>query len=83
MASWRKHSQYIHSKHPPDEEYRDDGTRDVNDPVTSCFRLPKIEHAAIVAVSAQAAWYRHITVQQGVSAWLEESKTGGKKLKGP
>ena len=43
------HSQYVHSKHPPDEEYRDDGPRDVNYPVASCFRFSKIEHAAMVA----------------------------------
>jgi hypothetical protein len=31
-------SQYVHPKHPPDKEYRDDGSRDVHDPVASCFR---------------------------------------------
>jgi hypothetical protein len=45
-------SQYVHPKHPPDKEYRDDGPRDMNDPVASCFRFPKIEHAAMVAVPA-------------------------------
>jgi hypothetical protein len=43
------HSQYVHPKHPPDKEYRDDGPRDVNYPVARCFRFPKIEHAAMVA----------------------------------
>jgi hypothetical protein len=43
------HSQYVHPKHPPGKEYRDDGPRDVNYPVASCFRFPKIEHAAMVA----------------------------------
>jgi hypothetical protein len=45
-------SQYVHPKHPPDQEYRDDATNDVNDPVASCFRLSKIEHAPMVAVPA-------------------------------
>jgi hypothetical protein len=48
------HLQYVHPKHPPDKEYRDDGPRDVNDPVGGCFRFPKIEHAAIVAGPAPA-----------------------------
>ena len=43
------HSQYVHPKHPPDKEYREEGPRDVNYPVASCFRSPKIEHAAMVA----------------------------------
>ncbi len=43
------HSQYVHPKHPPDKEYREDGPRYVNYPVASCFRFPKIEHAAMVA----------------------------------
>ncbi len=43
------HSQYVHPKHPPNKEYRDDGPRYVNYPVASCFRLPKIEHATMVA----------------------------------
>jgi hypothetical protein len=43
------HSEYENPKHPPDKEYRDDGSRDVNDPVARCFRFPKIEHAAMVA----------------------------------
>jgi hypothetical protein len=43
------HSQHIHPKHPPDKKYRDDCPRDVNYPVASCFRAPKIEHAAMVA----------------------------------
>jgi hypothetical protein len=43
------HSQHVHPKHPPDKEYRDDGPRDVNYPVASCFRASKIEHAAMVA----------------------------------
>jgi len=42
-------SQYVHPKHPPDKEYHDDGPRDVNYPVASCFRFPKIDHAAMVA----------------------------------
>ncbi len=46
-------SQYVHSKHPPDEEYCDDGPCDVNYPVASCFRFSKIEHAEMVAGPAQ------------------------------
>lgn len=44
-----RHSQYVNPKHPPDKKYRDNDPRDVNYPVASCFRLPKIEHVAIVA----------------------------------
>jgi len=43
-----RRSQYVHPKHPPHKEYRDDGARDVNDPVAGCFRFSKIEHAAMV-----------------------------------
>ncbi len=42
-------SQYVHPKHPPDKEDRDDGPRDVNHPVASSLRFSKIEHAAMVA----------------------------------
>jgi hypothetical protein len=49
------HSQYVHPKHPPDKEYRDDGPRDMNDPVASRFRFAKIEHTAMVAGPAQVA----------------------------
>jgi hypothetical protein len=49
------HSQYVHPQHPPQKEYRDDGPRDVNDPVASRFRFAKIEHAAMVAGPAQVA----------------------------
>ena len=45
--------QYVHPKHPPDKEYCDDGSRDVNDPVASCFRFSKIEHARMVAGPAK------------------------------
>ena len=45
-------SQYVYSKHPPDEEYRDDSPCDVNYPIASCFRFPKVEHAAMVAGGA-------------------------------
>ena len=55
------HSQHVHPEHPPDEEYRDDGSRDVNDPVARCFRFSKIEHAAMVAGPAQAAYLRDST----------------------
>jgi hypothetical protein len=55
------HSQYVHPKHPPDKEYCDDGPCDVNYPVASCFRLAKIEHAAMVAGPAHQALYRHPT----------------------
>jgi hypothetical protein len=46
-------SQHVHSEHPVDEEYRDDGSDNVNDPVASCFRLPKIEHAVMVAAQCR------------------------------
>jgi hypothetical protein len=58
------HSQYVHPKHPPDKEYRDDGPRDMNDPVASCFRFAKIEHAAMVAA---LAW---LTVLPDSAFWL-------------
>jgi hypothetical protein len=54
-------SEYVHPKHPPDKEYSDDGARDVNCPVTSCFRCPKIEHVAMVAGPAQVAVNGHFT----------------------
>ena len=41
--------QHIETQHPPDQEYRDAGPHDVNYPVASCLRLPKIEHVAMVA----------------------------------
>jgi hypothetical protein len=44
-----RQSQYVHPQQPPDKEYRNDGPRDVNDPVSSCFRFSEIEHAAMVA----------------------------------
>jgi hypothetical protein len=46
---FRLHSQHVHPKHPPDQKYRDDTPDDVNDPVASCLRLSKIEHAPMVA----------------------------------
>jgi hypothetical protein len=49
------HSQYVHPQHPPDNEYRDDGPRDVNDPVASCSRFSEIEHAAMVAGPASGS----------------------------
>ena len=70
------HSQYVHSKHPPDEENRDDGPRDVNYPVASCFRFSKIEHAAMVAGPANCGVVsplRSLTLCSGVlsvTAWL-------------
>jgi hypothetical protein len=42
--------QDIEPQHPPDKKYREGGAYDVNDPVASCLRLTKIEHAAMVAV---------------------------------
>jgi hypothetical protein len=36
--------QYVQAQHPPDKEYRDDGSGDVNYPVANCFRFSKIEH---------------------------------------
>jgi hypothetical protein len=42
-------SEYVHPQHPPDEEYRNDASHDVNNPVASCFRFSEVEHAAMVA----------------------------------
>src|SRR5580700_2623543 len=50
----RLYLQNVQPKHPPDKEYRDNRPCDVNDPVASCFRLPEVEHAAMVAGPAQA-----------------------------
>ncbi len=56
------HSQDVHPKHPPGKEYRDDGPRDVNYPVASRFRFPKIEHAEMVAgPTTGGETYRHWT----------------------
>ena len=59
--------QHIHPKQPPDQEYRDHGTDYVNYPVASCFRLPKIEHAAMVA----GRW------QESGNSPKQQSWTGG------
>jgi hypothetical protein len=56
---FERRSQYEHPKHPPDKEYRYDGSRDANYPVASCFRFPKIEHAARVAGPVLVALYRN------------------------
>lgn len=50
-----EHLQYEHPKHPPNKKQRNDGPRDVNYPVASCFRFPKIKHGAMVAGSARVA----------------------------
>jgi hypothetical protein len=50
-----RHSQYVHPKHPPDKQNRDECPRDVNDPIASGFGFPKTEHAAMVAGPAQVA----------------------------
>jgi hypothetical protein len=42
--------QYERSQHPPDKEYGDDRSSDVNYPVTNCFRFSKIEHSGMVVV---------------------------------
>ncbi len=42
----------VHPQHPPDEEYRNDRSCDVNDPVANGFRFSEIEHAAMVADAA-------------------------------
>jgi hypothetical protein len=42
--------QDVHPEHPPDEEYCDDASGYVNDPVAGGFRFSKIEHSAMVAV---------------------------------
>ena len=65
------HSYYEHPKHPPNKEYRDDGCRDVNDPVARCFRFPKIKHSAMVAGPGQAAlypYYTHLALRWHLSA---------------
>jgi hypothetical protein len=51
------HLQYVHPQHPPDKKYRDDGPRDVNDPVASRSRPSEIEHAAMVAGHAQGSGF--------------------------
>ena len=38
--------EHIESKHPPDKEYCDNCPRDVNYPITNCFRFAEIEHGA-------------------------------------
>ncbi len=62
-------SHYVHPKHPPDKEYRDDGSRDMNYPVTDCFRFPKIEHAAMVA--APNGW-RNIPIAPTTNRRVED-----------
>jgi hypothetical protein len=43
------HLQHVHAQHPPDQEYGNDRSNDVNDPVANGFRSPKVEHLAMVA----------------------------------
>jgi hypothetical protein len=42
-------SQNVNAEHPPNQEYRDERSCDVNDPVTDRLRFAKIEHAAMLA----------------------------------
>jgi hypothetical protein len=55
------HLQYVHPQHPPDKKYRDDGPRDVNDPVARRSRLSEIEHAAMVAGHAQGSGFSSLS----------------------
>jgi hypothetical protein len=47
-------SQYVHPKHPPDQEKRDNGPRNMNYPVARCFRFSKIEHCGMVAGTSRS-----------------------------
>jgi hypothetical protein len=49
MATGTRRSENENAQHPPYEEQRDDGTRDMNDPVANRFRIAKIEHGCMVA----------------------------------
>ena len=73
-------SQYVHPKHPPDQEYRDDGSRDVNDPVANGFRFSKIEHVAMVAGRARAILL--CCRLDGVARLAEEVTTAKERAKG-
>ena len=41
-------SKHVYPEHPQDEQDSDDRPQNVNDPVGDGFRLPKVEHAAMV-----------------------------------
>jgi hypothetical protein len=69
--------QHVEPQHPPDEEQRDNGTRDMNDPVANCFRLAEIEHGGIVARGLNEAQEPLIdgrlqVVNRHLSPWREQ-----------
>jgi hypothetical protein len=37
-------SEHVDAQHPVNQENRDNGSRDMNDPVARCFWLAEIEH---------------------------------------
>lgn len=54
LAGGSAELQHIDPQHPPDKEYRDDCTSDVDDPVGGSFRLAKVEHDGIVPWTSNA-----------------------------
>jgi hypothetical protein len=52
----------VNVQHPPDKEYRDNATRDVDNPVTDCFRGAEVEHAAMVAGHQPSGCLRSNTI---------------------
>jgi hypothetical protein len=51
--------QHIEPQHPPDKEYCNNGSGDMNDPVANCFRFAEIEHDGIVARTEGRSAARH------------------------
>jgi hypothetical protein len=54
------HSQYIHPKHPPDKEYRDDGSRDVNDPVARDYGTRVLTNTGNLAAVMKTMGHRDV-----------------------
>lgn len=58
-------SEYEHPQHPPNQKNRDNGPREVNDPVRRGLWFPKIEHAAIVAGGRHFSAHSATSLQSG------------------
>jgi len=49
------HYRHIESQHPPHKEYCNNCSRNMDDPVATCFRIAEIEHDGIVARGSKKA----------------------------
>ena len=60
--------EYVHPEHPPDEEYCDDSSRDVDDPVAGSLRFAEVEHGNMVAGRCEGCVLREIPRPAGENA---------------